>query len=63
MTLEKKDLRGVMPGAWCDHHYPISVNVYDGGCRARCLRCLALGPLRGDADDARQGLLEERAKR
>jgi hypothetical protein len=63
MTLEKEDLRGVMPGAWCNHDYPISVNVYDGGCRARCLRCLAVGPICGDADDARRGLLEERAKR
>jgi hypothetical protein len=64
MTLEKKGLRGVvMPGAWCDHGYPISVHVYDGGRRARCLRCLAVGPVCGDPDAARRALLAERSKR
>jgi hypothetical protein len=63
MTLEKNGHRGVQPGVRCDHHYPIAVQDYDGGCRARCLRCLAVGPICGDADDARRGLLEERAKR
>jgi hypothetical protein len=54
--------RGVMAGAWSDHDYPIAVNVYDGGRRARCLRCLAIGPVREDADNARRALLEERTK-
>ena len=63
MTLEKKGLRGVMPGAWCDHAYPIAVQVYGGGRRARCLRCLAVGPVRSDPDTARQALIEERSKR
>ena len=63
MTLEKKGLRGVMPGAWCDHAYPIAVYVYDGGRRARCLRCLTVGPVRSDPHTARQALLAERAKR
>ena len=61
--MEQQRLRGVVPGARCDHHYPIAVHVHDGGRRARCLRCLAVGPVRSDADDARQGLLEERSKR
>jgi len=63
MMLEKEGLRGVMPGAWCDHGYPIAVHVYDRGHRARCLRCLAVGPVRSDPDAARRALLEERAKR
>jgi hypothetical protein len=63
MTLEKKGLRGAMPGARCDHDYPIAVHVYDGGRRARCLRCLAVGPVRSDPHAARQALIEERAKR
>ena len=64
MTLQKEGLRGVvMPGAWCDHGYPIAVHIYDRGRRARCLRCLAVGPVRSDPDAARQALLEERAKR
>jgi len=63
MTLERKGLRGVMPGARCDHDYPIAVYVYDGGRRARCLRCLAVGPVRSDPDGARRALVEERAKR
>ncbi len=54
--------RGVMPGAWCDHNYPIEVNVYDSG-RARCLRCGAVGPVRRDADGARRALLEESSNR
>ena len=61
--LDNKGLRGVMPGAWCDHDYPIEVHVYNGGRRARCLRCLAVGPVHSDPDAARQALLEERAKR
>jgi hypothetical protein len=61
--MEQQRLRGVMPGAWCDHGYPIAVQVYDGGQRARCLRCHAVGPVRNDPDDARQALLKERAKR
>ena len=61
MMLQKRP-RGVMPGAWCDHDYPIAVDVYDRGRRARCLRCLAVGPVREDADSARRALLEERAK-
>jgi hypothetical protein len=64
MTPEKKGFRGVMPSAWCDHSYPIEVRVYDGGRRARCLRCHALGPLCSSPDAARQTLLEEaRGKR
>ena len=56
--------RGVMPGAWCNHAYPIAVQVYDGGRRrAQCLRCLAVGPVRSDPDAARQALIEERSKR
>lgn len=61
MTLEKRLLR-VMPGAWCDHTYPIAVHVYDRGRRARCLRCLAVGPARGDAHAARAALIEERGR-
>jgi hypothetical protein len=62
MTLEKKGMRGVMPGALCDHSYPIEVYGYGGECRrARCLRCLAVGPVRSDPDAARQALLAERA--
>jgi hypothetical protein len=64
MTLEKTGrLGGVMPGAWCEHGYPIAVHVYDEGRRARCLRCLAVGPVRREADAARQALLAERSKR
>ena len=63
MTLEKKGLRRVMPGAWCGHGFPMWVHVYDGGRRAQCLRCLAIGPVRSDPDSARQALLAERAKR
>jgi hypothetical protein len=64
MTLEKKGLRGVMPGVRCDHDYPIAVQVYDGGRRrAQCLRCLAVGPVRSDPHTARQALLAERVKR
>ena len=62
MTREKR-LRRVMPGAWCNHDYPIELHVYDRGRRARCLRCLAVGPVRGDAVAAREALLEERIKR
>ena len=60
--MERKGLRGVVPGARCDHDYPIAVHVYDGGRRARCLRCLAVGPVRSDPDGARRALVEERAK-
>ncbi len=60
MMLHKRP-RGVLPGAWCDHNYPIAVDVYNRGRRARCLRCLAVGPAREDANSARQSLLEERA--
>ena len=63
MTQEKKGLRGGMRGAWCNHDYPIAVQVYDGGRRAQCLRCLAVGPVRSDPYAAQQALLEERAKR
>ncbi len=63
MTRPEKRLRGVMPGAWCDHDYPIEVRVYDRGRRARCLRCHAVGPVREDADTARRALLEEHGKR
>ncbi len=62
MTLQERP-RGVMPGAWCNHAYPIAVQVYDGGRRAQCLRCLAVGPVRSDPDAARQALIEERSKR
>jgi hypothetical protein len=63
MSLEQ-GLRGVTPGSWCDHRFPIEVHDYDGGRRARCLRCHAVGPVREDAYAARQALLEqERAKR
>jgi hypothetical protein len=63
MTL-KKGLRGVTPGAsTCEHRYPIVVHVYDKGRRARCLKCLAVGPVRRGTDAARQALLEERAER
>ncbi len=51
--------RGVMPGAWCRHGYPMEVSVYDNGRRARCLRCGAVGPVREDADAARRALVEE----
>jgi hypothetical protein len=62
--MKQERLRGVMPGAWCDHSYPIAVDVYDGGRRAWCLRCYALGPVREDAHAARRALLEqERGKR
>jgi hypothetical protein len=62
---QEKGLRGVGRGAWCDHDYPIEVHIYGKGRRrARCLRCQAIGPLRGDADGARRALLgQERAKR
>jgi hypothetical protein len=61
---KQKGLRGVMPGAWCNHDYPVEVRVYDEGHRARCLRCHAVGPIRGDADGARRALLgQERAER
>ena len=50
-------------GAWCNHAYPIAVRVYDGGRRAQCLRCLAVGPVRSDPDAARLALIEERSKR
>lgn len=62
MTPEKR-LHRVMPGAWCDHDYPIEVRVYDRAHRARCLRCHAVGPVREDADAARKALLEERGRR
>ena len=41
---------------------PVAVDVYERGRRARCLRCLAVGPVREDADSARRALVEERAK-
>ena len=55
--------RGVMPGAWCKHAYPIEVSVYDNGRRARCLRCGAVGPVCKDADAARRALLVESGNR
>lgn len=58
--MPEKSRRRVLPGAWCDHDYPIEVCVYDGGRRARCLRCYAVGPVREDADSARRALLEEK---
>jgi hypothetical protein len=61
--MEQQRLRGVMPGVRCDHVYLIAVSVHDEGHRARCLRCQAVGPLREDADAARQALLEERSER
>ena len=63
MKPQKKGLRGVIPRARCAHDYPMAVEVYDGGRRARCLRCLAAGPVREDADNARWALLEKRAER
>jgi hypothetical protein len=57
--MEQKRLRGVRSGARCDHNYPVVVDVYDGGHRARCLRCQAVGPVRGDAHTARRVLLEQ----
>ncbi len=48
--------RRVMPSARCDHQYPIDVMVYEGGRRARCLRCLAVGPVRESAEAARRAL-------
>ncbi len=51
--------RGVMPGAWCKHAYPIEVSVYDNGRRARCLRCRGVGSRSADAYIARRALLEE----
>ena len=63
MTMDK-GLRGVKPGTWCDHDYPIEVRLYDGGRRARCLRCHAVGPVvRGNADTARRALLVEAGRR
>ena len=58
--VHQKRLRGVMPGSWCDHDYLIEVHVYDRGRRARCLRCLAVGPVREDAHAARQALVERK---
>ena len=62
MTPEKRRLR-MMPGAWCNHDYPVEVRVYDRGRRARCLMCHEVGPVRGDAHTARAALIEERSKR
>jgi hypothetical protein len=63
MTLDKKGLRGVVPEAQCEHGYPIAVQDYDGGRRAKCLRCHAVGPVRSNSHAARRALLEERTKR
>jgi hypothetical protein len=64
MTLEEEGPRGVIPGARCDHDYPIAVQDYDGGKRAKCLRCHAVGPIVcSDAYGARRALLEERTER
>ena len=60
--MHQKRLYRVMPGAWCDHEYPVEVRVYDRGRSARCLRCDAVGPLREDARAARRGLLEKKAR-
>jgi hypothetical protein len=63
MTPEE-DLHGIRPRASrCYHDYPMEVRIYEGGHRARCLRCQALGPVSSDADAARKALLEERSKR
>ena len=43
--------------------YPMAVQVYDGGHRAKCLRCHAVGLVRSDSHAARQALLKERTKR
>jgi hypothetical protein len=59
--MHQKRLYRVMPGAWCDHEYPVEVRVYDRGRSARCLRCHVVGPLREDARAARRGLLEKGA--
>jgi hypothetical protein len=62
MTLKKDALDGVMPGAWCDHRYPVTVHVYDGDRGTRYLRCLAAGLVRKDAD-CRPAGLARRARR
>lgn len=42
----------------CEHSYPIMVvTAEDGGRRALCLGCKALGPGRANAQEAREALL------
>ncbi len=43
----------------CRHHYPIEVVRMQGGKRARCLGCMACGPLREGAQEAMQVLRDE----
>src|ERR671932_344693 len=57
MKMTKNERQGVRPSAWCTHGYPIEVRRYQGGYRARCLKCGAYGPVYEDATSARQALL------
>lgn len=48
----------------CDHRYPILVlTAEEGGCRARCLGCYALGPRRPNAEEARKALMDTSRER
>lgn len=55
--MAKDERRGVRPGAPCKHGYPIEVRKYQGGYRARCLKCGMYGPVYENATSARQALL------
>ncbi len=48
------------PRAACEHDYPIVMIFAEGGCRARCLGCWAVGPIRKDSRTAHRALLAER---
>jgi hypothetical protein len=61
--VKKDEHRGMRQSVGCTHGYPIGVRRYEGGYRARCLKCGAYWPVYGDATSARQALLGKGSSR
>ncbi len=63
--MDPREEKATPSEARCEHHrYPVGMLVVRGdSLRAWCLRCGAVGPVRGDALAAREALIATRSQR